>query len=91
MRGRIFFKLLLAFAAVIAAATLTVDLSLRRAWEDSLVHEIDRNLTQKTLLFAHRVDSDRQHSLAEIAREEGQAAGARATVIDHQGRVLADS
>ncbi|MBV8475798.1 MAG: HAMP domain-containing protein [Acidobacteria bacterium] len=91
MRGRIFFKLLLAFAAVIAAATLTVDLSLRRAWEDSLVHEIDRNLTQKTLLFAHRVDSDRQHSLADIAREEGQAAGARATVIDHQGRVLADS
>jgi two-component system phosphate regulon sensor histidine kinase PhoR len=53
--------------------------------------EIERNLTQKTLLFAHRVETDRSHSLAEIVAQEGQAAGARATVIDASGKVLADS
>src|SRR5579859_5469710 len=61
------------------------------AWEASLRAEIERNLTQKTLLFAHRVENDKTRSIAEIAAEEGQAAGARATVIDASGKVLADS
>ncbi len=42
-------------------------------------------------MFAQRVESDRQHSLADITSQEGQAAGARATVIDPTGKVLADS
>src|SRR5271166_2147771 len=42
-------------------------------------------------MFAHRVETDRQHSLADIAAQEGQAAGASATVIDPTGKVLADS
>ena len=91
MRSRIFFKLLVAFALVIAVATITVDFTVRRAWERSLTEEIERNLTQKTVLFAHRVDNDRSHSLQDIASQEGQAAGARATIIDHEGKVLADS
>jgi two-component system phosphate regulon sensor histidine kinase PhoR len=61
------------------------------AWEASLRTEIERNLTQKTLLFAHRVETDRAHSLTEIAAQEGLAAGARATIIDASGKVLADS
>lgn len=91
MRSRIFLKLLVAFAVVIAAAMMTINLTVRHAWENSLTDEIQRNLTQKTILFAHRVDNDRTHSLQDIASEEGQAAGARATIIDHVGKVLADS
>jgi two-component system phosphate regulon sensor histidine kinase PhoR len=91
VRNRIFFKLLAAFVLVIAAATATLDFSIRRAWERSLTQEIERNLTQKAVMFAHRVDADRQHSLQEIAAQEGEAAGARATIIDHEGKVLADS
>ena len=91
MRKRIFFKLLAAFVLVIMAATLTLDFSVRRAWERSLTSEIERNLNQKTLLFAHRVEIDHEHSLQDIASQEGQAAGARATIIDHEGNVLADS
>jgi len=92
VRNRIFFKLLAAFALVIAAATVTLDFSIRRAWESSLRQEIERNLRQKTAMFANRVNSDRsQHSLRDIVSQEGQAAGARATVIDAQGKVLADS
>ena len=91
MKNRIFFKLLAVFLIVIAATAAILDVMIGGAWEASLRSEIERNLTQKTLLFAHRVEIDRAHSLAEIASQEGQAAGARATVIDASGRVLADS
>ena len=91
MRNRIFFKLLAAFVVVIAAATVTLDFAVRRAWEASLRGEIERNLRQKTVMFANRVNTDRQHGLQDVASQEGQAAGTRATIIDAQGKVLADS
>jgi two-component system, OmpR family, phosphate regulon sensor histidine kinase PhoR len=91
LRNRIFFKLLAAFLVVIIAAAVTFDLMLGGAWEASLRGEIERNLTQKTELLAHRVDTDRSHSLANIASQEGQSAGARVTIIDPAGKVLADS
>ena len=91
MKNRIFFKLLAVFLIVIAATAVIMDLVLGGAWEDSLRTEIERNLVQKTTLFAHRVETDSAHSLPEIAAQEGQAAGARATIIDASGKVLADS
>jgi two-component system, OmpR family, phosphate regulon sensor histidine kinase PhoR len=91
MKNRIFFKLLAVFLVVIAVTAIILDAMLGAAWQGSLRAEIQRNLTQKTLLFAHRVETDRTHSLTEIASQEGQAAGARATIIDPSGRVLADS
>jgi len=91
VKNRIFFKLLAAFVAVIAVATFIFDFTLRGAWESSLRTEIERNLTQKTLLFAHRVETVRNHSLPDVAAQEGQAAGASAIVIDVTGRVLAAS
>jgi two-component system phosphate regulon sensor histidine kinase PhoR len=89
--NRIFFKLLLTFALVVLVTAVTLDISIRRAWETSLRDEIQRSLTAKTRLFANRVEIDRQHSLQDIAAQEGQAAGARATIIDPTGKVLADS
>jgi two-component system phosphate regulon sensor histidine kinase PhoR len=91
MKNRIFFKLLAVFLIVIGATALIMDLMLGSAWEASVRSEIERNLQQKTLMFAHRVETDHSRSLAEIAAQEGQAAGARATIIDASGRVLADS
>ncbi len=91
LKHRIFFKLFAVFLIVIAATAAILDVMIGNAWEASLRAEIHRNLTQKTLLFAHRVEIDRTHSLAEIAAEEGRAAGARATIIDSSGKVLADS
>ncbi|MGA8441423.1 MAG: hypothetical protein WB714_24600, partial [Candidatus Sulfotelmatobacter sp.] len=92
MRNGVLFKLMAAFLVVIAAAALLFDLMLGGAWEASLRSEIERNLAQKTQLLAHRVETDRSgHSLAAIAAEEGQAAGARVTIIDAAGNVLADS
>ncbi len=91
MKNRIFFKLLAVFLIVIAATAAILDVMLGNAWEGSLRTEIERNLKQKTQLFAHRVEIDHTHTLADIAAQEGQAAGARATVIDASGKVLADS
>lgn len=91
MRSRIFIKLLAAFVFVIAATTITIDFSVRRAWEASLRQEINRNLIQKTLLLAHRVEVEPTQSLQDIASQEAQAASARATIIDPTGKVLADS
>ena len=91
MKNRIFFKLLAVFLIVIAATAAMLDVMIGSAWEASLRTEIERNLKQKTQLFAHRVEIDHTHTLADIAAQEGQAAGARATVIDASGKVLADS
>jgi hypothetical protein len=75
MKNRIFFKLLAVFLVVITVTAVILDVMLGGAWQGSLRAEIERNLTQKTLLFAHRVETDRSHSLAEIAVQEGRAAG----------------
>jgi two-component system phosphate regulon sensor histidine kinase PhoR len=91
VRNRIFFKLLAVFALVIAAVTVTLDFSIRSAWETSLRQEIERQLRQKAVMFAERVNTDRQHNLQDIVSQEAQAAGARATVVDGSGKVLADS
>jgi len=92
VRSGIFLKLMASFLVVILAAAVLFDLTLGGAWESSLRSEIERNLVQKTQLLAHRVETDRSgRSLADIASQEGQAAGARVTIIDSAGKVLADS
>ncbi len=80
-----------AFLVVILASAVIFDLMIGGAWQASLRAEIERNLIQKTQLLAHRVETDRTHSLSNIASQEGQSAGARVTIIDPTGKVLADS
>src|SRR5258708_35351833 len=79
------------FLLVIGVTAITLQLTVHKVGERPLREQIERNLKQKALMFAYRVEADRQHHLADIAAQEGQAAGARATVIDPTGRVLADS
>lgn len=91
MRDRIFHKLLGAFVLVIVAAMVTLDISIGRAWQDSLTSEIELELRQKTQMLAQRVQASQGRPLQEVVQEEAKAAGARATVIDQTGKVLADS
>jgi two-component system phosphate regulon sensor histidine kinase PhoR len=88
---RILFKLLGSFLLVIAAATVTLDFAVRRAWEQSLYRQIETSLQQQVVLFADQVQHERNRALPEIAAEVGRAAHARATIIDSSGRVLADT
>jgi two-component system phosphate regulon sensor histidine kinase PhoR len=82
---------MLVFLLVIGVTAITLQWTVHRVWVQTLNDQIERNLRQKTQLFAYRVENDRQHSLADITSQEAQAAGARATVIDPTGKVLADS
>lgn len=91
MRSRIFVKLMFVFLLVISVTAISLQWTVRNVWERALHDQIERDLQQKTLMFSYRVENDRQHSLADITSQEGQAAGARATVIDPTGKVLADS
>jgi two-component system phosphate regulon sensor histidine kinase PhoR len=87
----VFLKLLAAFLLVIAATTVTLDFTIRPAWKASLEQEIERAMIEKTRLFAHRVESDRDQPLQQLVTEEAAAGNVRATVIDASGKVLADS
>lgn len=95
MRSRIFFKLMVAFLLVIAAATVTMDMTIRPAWERSLRTAIERSLTEKARMIASPVDDPRQPAVrpeaATLARNAAAAAAARVTIVDRSGRVLADS
>ncbi len=91
MRNRIFLKAMAAFVAVIAAATLTLDISIRHTWENSLRGNIEHLLVQNAQGFALRIENDHQHSLQQMAEEEAHITETRVTIIAHDGAVLADS
>src|SRR5262245_59062173 len=91
IRLRVFLILFSAFLAFIAAAAVSVGYNVHRYWENALRAEIIRSLTQKAKMFGARVDTDHNHKIEDIVAQEGQAAGARATVVDTNGKVLADS
>src|ERR1700704_4857564 len=80
-----------AFVVVIAAATLTLDISIRHTWENAVRSDIERLLVQNAQGFALRVDNDRQHSLQQMADEESRITQTRVTIIARDGLVLADS
>jgi two-component system phosphate regulon sensor histidine kinase PhoR len=91
VKSRIFLKAVTAFTAVILIATLTIDFSVRRTWENSLRNDVERTLSQNVERLVLRVQNDRQHSLPEMAAEEFRLTGTRVTIIAHDGTVLADS
>jgi two-component system, OmpR family, phosphate regulon sensor histidine kinase PhoR len=83
--------LFLAFLAMIAAAGISIGFTVHRYWKNTLRLEIERSLAQKAQLFASRVNTDRTSKIEDITAQEGKYAGARATVIDGNGKVIADS
>jgi two-component system phosphate regulon sensor histidine kinase PhoR len=91
VRRGVFIKLLAIFLLVIATATVTLDFTVRPAWERSLRNQIQQSLTEKTRLFALHVQTDHSRPLSQLVSEEAAAANVRATVIDSSGKVLADS
>ena len=92
-RGRLgtFLILFISCVAMIAVAAITISYSVNRYWQAVMREEITRSLTEKARMFAARVDTDRLHKIDDITSQEAQYAGARATVIDGNGKVLADS
>ena len=88
---KIFFRLLAVFAFLILSASAALYFFLDRDLQRFADQQAERDLGQKALMFAQRVDASRQSGLRDLAIQQGQAAGARATIIDTNGNVLADS
>ncbi len=91
MRSRIFLKLTIWALVLIVVATVIIDFAVRQAWEDSLRHEIELSLTQKTALFAGEVQDINNPNLPQLVSETARVAGVRVTVIDRTGKVVADT
>jgi len=79
------------FLVMIAIAAGVIGYSLFGHLRRALQDEITRNLTQKAQMLANRINADHAHGIDVIASQEGQAAGARATVVDTNGQGVADS
>jgi len=90
-RRRTFVILFASFLCMIAAAAFSTIYATEDFWRKALNEEITRDLTQKAQMFARRVNTDRNTKLADLTAQVGQQAGARATVVDGNGKVLADS
>jgi len=91
VRSSVFFKLLGAFLAVIVAGTFVLSVEISREWRLSLTSQVEKSLQQETRLFALRVENDTSQPVQEVAKQVSEATGARATIIDRAGKVLADS
>jgi two-component system, OmpR family, phosphate regulon sensor histidine kinase PhoR len=76
---------------MIAVAAIALGYPMRRHWSSVLRQEMTRSLAQKARMLASRIDADHAHNIDVIASQEGLAAGARATVIDTNRKVIADS
>ena len=90
VRSQIFFILLGSFVVMILVAAVSFGFMIH-AWEGILRSEIERSLTEKARMFADNVNTNRSRNITALTSQEGQSAGARATVIDMNGKVIADS
>ena len=91
MTGRVFSKLLFSFLLVLCIGTAVLDFSLRRIVEHSLNAEAEQSLVSKAQLLAVKLHQLPPDQLAGIVREQSLESGARVSVLDKRGQVIADS
>jgi two-component system phosphate regulon sensor histidine kinase PhoR len=91
VKNRIFVKLFAAALLIIAVCALTMNVLIHKAWQDMLRKEIETSLRQKTVLFASRIATTPPDARQQVTSELAKELGARATVIDSSGNVLAES
>lgn len=91
MKSRIFLKLFAASLILIAASMLTMNVLIRRSWEAMMRSEVETSMREKTVMLASRIASAPPEQRSEILKQAAEQAGARATLIASDGKVLADS
>ena len=91
IRSRIFRKLLLAAALLIAITLVTADVLLTRYTADRERSLVEQQMAQSLRLIAPSVTALPAESVQPWAEENDAKLGARVTVIDSAGVVLADS
>src|SRR5579864_9152233 len=88
LRTRVFLILLISFLTMILVSAVSFGFMIH-SWEGILRAEIERSLTQKAQMFAGEVNTDHTRNIVALTSQEGQRA--RATVVDMNGKVIADS
>ena len=92
MKSRIFLKLLFVFVFLIAAVTVISDFLIRGAWDQSLRSQMyDAAVAQARMTALALEPNGHVITDPEYVRQLARAANARLTVIDSNGKVLADS
>ena len=91
MTGKIYSKLLFSFLLVLGIGTTILDFSLRRIVEHSLYTEAEKSLTGKALLLSQELLEPDPVRLQAQVQQQAYTAGARVTVFDRAGNVVADS
>lgn len=89
-RLRLFLAVFISLLVVIGAAAIAAH-TIQNFHRNDLREKFTRDLTQKAQVFATRLNSDRTVKIADLTSQAAQQAGARATVVDGNGDVLADS
>jgi two-component system phosphate regulon sensor histidine kinase PhoR len=84
---RIFFKIILALLVVLGLTLAAVELISHRAIASSYTTEARRTLSEKARMFALLTTAEQ----VQTVRQQANAAQARVTVTDANGKVLADS
>jgi len=91
MTGRIFIKIFLTVVTLLAIAGLGAEYLVSRATEESHRADLDQALLEKTQLVQAMLESTDPAHYAETAAKAAPLAKARITIIDREGRPLADS
>jgi two-component system phosphate regulon sensor histidine kinase PhoR len=92
LKQRVFLKLLLLLLVVVGISTAALDLVVRRSWESSLQSQLQQNLEDKARMFAARANREAGTiPFQQLVQEVSADARARATIIDRDGKVLAES
>ena len=69
------------FALVIGVTAVTLQATVRKFWEPTLREQIERNLKQKALMFAQRVETDRR-KFDGVAYVDGDSVGEEVIDVD---------
>ncbi len=88
---RLFLKLVLGTVAVLIVALIATDILVSRTAENSYRESLNQELSEKAQMLALLIGQDPPESLQRKARAISRTSGARLTVIDAGGFVLADS
>lgn len=90
-RLAVFLQLLISFLLVTFIIAAVLLYPANEAWKVSWREQTTRSLAEKARMLSGRISTDRSRSIQQLTYEEAKLAAARATVIDTNGKVIADS
>jgi two-component system, OmpR family, phosphate regulon sensor histidine kinase PhoR len=89
--ARLFFKLILGTLAVLVVALIAVDILVTRVAENNYRESVEQELAEKGRMLSLLIGGGPAGAAQSLAQQIAQTAGARLTIVDRDGTVLADS